>query len=103
MESDCAVCHSNEGDSLSASGFLASQHQGDDCTSCHTDSDGLRGAHAEVNRGIRLRPRPRLIPSRHPIPSRPRRWRRCVTMVGRKEGTCRHTSSSSRTTKTSPT
>ncbi|WP_296010082.1 hypothetical protein [uncultured Adlercreutzia sp.] len=46
-ESDCATCHSTEGDSTSDDACLASTHAaaGASCVSCHDDSEGLAKAH----------------------------------------------------------
>lgn len=50
-DSDCAICHTNEGDSLEDSAMPASNHAALDCTTCHSDTGALATAHADVQYG----------------------------------------------------
>lgn len=51
VDSDCAICHTNEGDSLEDSAMPASNHAAIGCTTCHSDTDALATAHADVQYG----------------------------------------------------
>ena len=47
-DADCSLCHSTELDSLSDSSCTASSHSSLECTTCHTDTEGLVTAHEDV-------------------------------------------------------
>jgi hypothetical protein len=53
-DAECAVCHDTEGASLADSACPASNHATFACTDCHSDIDGLVGAHEEVAYGDKV-------------------------------------------------
>jgi hypothetical protein len=49
MQSDCTMCHTTESDSMTNPDCVqAVAHQGTTCTTCHTEEDVLKTAHAGV-------------------------------------------------------
>lgn len=50
-DADCAACHGDEGASLEDAAMPASNHTGQACTTCHSDTDGLAQAHDGVEYG----------------------------------------------------
>jgi hypothetical protein len=50
-DTDCTACHTPETESYEATAFLASQHKGSDCLSCHDDLATLTGVHDSVHVG----------------------------------------------------
>lgn len=52
-DSDCAMCHTVEGDSMADPACAAGAHGAQQCADCHQDASGLQSAHASVSVGDR--------------------------------------------------